>query len=236
MLLSMVAPIGLVLGAPITLALRTLPGPRTPGEVGPRQMLVAVLQSAPVRILTHPLVALALFIGSLYGLYFTSAFPSLMAHHLGHVLMEMHFLAVGCLFFWVLVGVDPTPHQVPPIARIILLFVAMPFHAFFSIAVMSSGTVLAEGYYSALRRPYATDLLADQNLGGGIGWALGELPILLVLGAVFVQWVRADAREAKRFDRAADRAAKRGGEADALAEYNAYLAALAARDARERER
>ena len=222
MLLSMVAPIGLVLGAPVTLALRALPGPRVRGEASPRGMLIATLHSPAVRLITHPLVAFALFVGSLYVLYFTDLFPTLMSHHLGHVAMEFHFLAVGTLFFWVLVGIDPGPRRLPPIARIVLLFAAMPFHAFFSIAVMSGTVLLAPDYYRQLNRPYWTDLLADQHLGGGIGWAMGELPILLVLGAVFVQWARSDAREASRFDRASD---------DELDRYNARLARLEARSA-----
>jgi cytochrome c oxidase assembly factor CtaG len=237
MLLSMVAPIGLVLGAPVTLALRTLPGARVPDELGPRQLLLAVLHSWPVRILTQPLVALALWVGSLYGLYFTPVFPSLMSTHLGHVAMQLHFLAVGSLFFWVLIGVDPNPRRWHPLARMGLLLAAMPFHAFFSVAIMSTSTLLDAPYFRALDRPYSSDLLADQHLGGGIGWALSELPVLLVAAAIFVQWARADHREATRLDRTADRAearvARREGATDAttpdtdeFSRYNAYLAAL----------
>jgi putative copper resistance protein D len=237
MLLSMVAPIGLVLGAPVTLALRALPGPRVPGELGPRQLLLAVLHSRVARVVMHPLVAFALFVGSLYGIYFTSLFATLMSNHLGHVVMEFHFLAVGFLFFFVLVGVDPTPVRLPSIARIGLLFAAMPSHAFFSVAIMGGDTLLAPSYFRSLHRPYSTDLLGDQHLGGGIGWALGEVPVLLVLGAVFIQWARTDAHEAARFDRAADRADRRAvsGETpvdDEFSRYNAYLASLAERDGR----
>lgn len=254
MLLSMVAPIGLVLGAPITLALRTLPGGRTRDEAGPRQLLLAALHSPLVSVLTHPLVALTLWVGSLYALYLTPLFPALMGTHLGHVAMEAHFLAVGGLFFWTLVGVDPAPRRWHPLARIGLLLAAVPFHAFFSIALMSSDRLLAAGYYRALDRPYSTDLLADQRLGGGIGWALSELPILLVVAAIFVQWFRADQREATRLDRSADRAARRAATepsgrpkgrdegrdeagagsheepVDELAAYNARLARLHERD------
>jgi cytochrome c oxidase assembly factor CtaG/putative copper export protein len=237
MLLSMVVPIGLVLGAPVTLALRTLPGPRVPGELGPRQLLLAVLHSRVAKVVLHPLVAFALFVGSLYGIYFTPLFATLMRHHLGHVAMEFHFVVVGFLFFFVLVGIDPAPVKLPSIARIGLLFAAMPFHAFFSVAIMGGDTVLARGYFQSLDRPYSTDLLGDQHLGGGIGWALGELPVLLVLGAVFVQWTRTDARDAARFDRDADRASRRAVSGntpvdDELSRYNAYLASLAERDGR----
>ncbi len=106
---------------------------------------------------------------------------------------------------------------------------------------MGGDTVLARGYFRALDRPYSTDLLGDQHLGGGIGWALGELPALLVLGAIFVQWTRTDANEAARFDRDADRARRRAASDgapvdDELSRYNAYLASLAARDRRPPDR
>jgi cytochrome c oxidase assembly factor CtaG/putative copper export protein len=242
MLLSMVAPIGLVLGAPVTLALRSLPGPRVPGELGLRQMLMKVLQSWPVRVLAHPIVAAVLFVASLYAIYFTGLFSVLMSEHLGHVVMWVHFVGVGCLFFWVLVGVDPTPIRLPPLARIGLLMVIMPFHAFFSVEVMTSSTVVARAYYAALDRPYATDLLADQRLGAGTAWALGEVPILLVMAAVFVQWIRSDARDAARADRDQTRGTRSstgssaGSEADTeLGRYNAYLAQLSQHSNRNHE-
>jgi putative copper resistance protein D len=230
MLLSMVAPIFLVLAAPVTLALRTLPGPRVPGESSPRQMLSAVLHSRFMSVLTHPVVATLLFVGSLYGLYFTGLFGYLMTTHLGHAAMEVHFLLVGSLFFYVLVGVDPSPRRIPPFAALALLLVVMPFHAFFSIAVMSSSTVIGGDFFSRLDRPYQTDLLADQNLGGSISWALGELPIIAVVAAIFVQWWRSDSREARRADRKADRSAGTGD--SELEQYNAYLKRLHAHDTR----
>lgn len=228
MLLSMIVPILLVLGAPITLALRTLPsGP------GPRQWLLAFLHSRPVAVVSNPLVAAAIFVGSFYVLYFTSAFPILMRSHWGHVLMSVHFLLAGSLFFWVLIGVDPGPKRPPYVFRLLLLLVAMPLHAFFSIAVMSASTVLGESFFAALERTYATDLLADQRLGAGVGWAMGEIPIALVLGVLFVQWMRSDEKQARRFDRAAD-LTERGDVRvrDELGDYNAYLASLAERDKR----
>lgn len=222
MVLSMVAPIFLVLAAPVTLALRTLPGPRQPGEVSPRSLLMSFLHSRFARFVTHPLVGPVLFVGSLYALYFSSLFGYLMDSHWGHAAMQLHFIAVGTLFFYVLVGVDPSPRPLPPLVRFGLLLVTIPVHAFFSIAVMSSKTVIAESYWRILDRPFRTDLLADQELGGGISWAMGEIPLVIVLAALFVQWIRSDRRDARRLDRAADR------DDDAeLEAYNAYLRDLA---------
>jgi len=221
MMLSMVAPIFLVLGAPITLALRALPTARRPGENSPRALLMALLHSRFVRLITHPVFAAAMFMGSLYVLYFSGLYETLMTSHSGHVFMELHFLLSGCLFYYVVIGVDPSPRTVPPLVRFGLLMVSIPFHAFFSVAVMSASYVIAEGFYARLDRPYATDLLHDQYIGGGVAWATGEVPLVLVLGAIFVQWVRSDAREARRLDRKADR----DDDAD-LERYNDYLRSL----------
>ncbi|MFD1858525.1 hypothetical protein EHW97_09415 [Aeromicrobium camelliae] len=221
MMLSMIAPIFLVLGAPITLALRTLPGARRPGENSPRALLMAAVHSRLARFFTHPVVAAIIFMGSLYALYFSNLFEVLMRTHSGHVFMEAHFLLAGVLFYYVVIGVDPSPRTVPPLVRFGLLMISIPFHAFFSVAVMSADYVIAERFYTVLDRPYATDLLADQYLGGGIAWATGEVPLVLVMAAIFVQWFRSDAREAKRLDRKADR------DHDAeLEKYNAYLQSL----------
>ncbi len=221
MMLSMIAPIFLVLGAPMTLALRTLPGPRQPGEYSPRKLLHTLLHSPVSRFYTNPIVAAVIFMGTLYAVYFTGLFEAMMRTHSGHAFMEIHFLFSGVLFYYVIVGVDPSPVRLGPLARFGVLMFSIPFHAFFSVALMSSSQVIAESYYRTLDRPYATDLLHDQYVGGGIAWAMGEVPLLLVVAAIFVQWFRSDTREAARSDRAADR------DDDAeLEKYNAYLQAM----------
>ena len=229
MVLGMIAPIGIVLGAPITLALRTLPIGRNEQERGIRGSFIALLHSKLSKIYTHPVVALAIFNGSLFALYFTPLFGNLMQGHSGHFFMSIHFLLSGILFFQVLIGVDPMPRKVLHIVKVIIIFAAMSIHAFFSISVMSASTLLDNGYFALLERPWATDLLADQRAGGAIGWAMGEIPILLALLATFIQWARQDKKEAARIDRAADRAAAMG-EKDDLALYNQYLAELNRRD------
>ena len=232
MVLGMISPIGIVLGAPITLALRTLPLGRNQQESGIRGMFIELLHSKLSKFYTNPVVALAIFDGSLFALYFTPLFGNIMQGHSGHFFMSLHFLLAGFLFFQVLIGIDPLPRKVPHIAKIIVIFAAMSIHAFFSISVMSATTLLDNGYFELLQRPWATDLLADQKLGGSIGWAMGEVPILLALLATFLQWLKADKNEAARIDRAADRAAAMG-EDDDLARYNNYLAQLNKRETSE---
>ena len=229
MVLATLAPIGIVLGAPITLALRTLPIGRTQEERGVRGYAIAILHSRYSSIITHPVSALIIFEASLFALYFTNLFNWLMSYHFGHFFMGFHFLLSGILLFFVIIGVDPTPQKSPFIFRIVILFVAISIHAFFSVALMSSSQLVDGGYFAEIARPWWPDFLADQKMGASIGWAMGEIPILLALIATFLQWIRADERDAVRIERNSNRA-RQFGEPDELDKYNQYLSSLNKRD------
>jgi putative copper resistance protein D len=231
MTLGMIAPIAIVLSAPITLALRTLPQGRNSEERGVRGTLLSALHSRYSSIIVNPVGALVIFDGSLFLLYFTSLFGTLMNTHAGHLFMNIHFLLAGFLFFHVIIGIDPNPKRPPFLVRIVTLLAAMSIHAFFSVALMSSSTLIDSGYFDSLQVPWVGDLLADQNKGGAIGWAMGEIPILIALVATFIMWTRDDAREARRIDRSAERMAAMG-QPDELAQYNNYLQELADRERR----
>jgi putative copper resistance protein D len=222
MILSMLVPILLVLGAPVTLALRALPAAGRARPPGPREWLLTGLHSPLARWLTNPLVTLPLFVGSYYVLYFSGLFAAALPVHAAHVFMNLHFLVTGFLFFWPLIGIDPAPRRLPPAARLGVVFASVPFHAFFGVALMSAGTVIGGGFYRALALPWVTDPLRDQQLGGGLAWASGELPLVLVVIVLLVQWSRQDERSARRDDRRADA----DGDAD-LEAYNAMLRRLA---------
>ncbi|MCX4398249.1 cytochrome c oxidase assembly protein [Streptomyces sp. NBC_00053] len=222
MVISMLSPILLLLGAPVTLALRALPVAGR-GRTGPRELLLKLLHSRYMKIITHPVFTIPLFIASLYGLYFTPVFDFLMGSKTGHIAMMVHFLAVGLVFFWPIMGVDPGPHRPGYVMRMLELFAGMPFHAFFGIALMMATTPMVETY----ENPPASlgiDALSDQGWAGGIAWAFSEIPSVLVLIALVFQWYRSEQRTAKRSDRAADR----DGDQE-LQAYNAYLASLQAR-------
>src|SRR2546421_12598232 len=117
MVLSMVAPIFLALGAPVTLALRTLPR-------GPRRVLLAVVHSRVAGVLAFPLVAFGLFVATPFALYFTGLYRLTLANQFLHELIHLHFVAVGCLFFWPLLGVDPLPGRWPYPGRALLMFLS----------------------------------------------------------------------------------------------------------------
>ncbi|WP_059006891.1 cytochrome c oxidase assembly protein [Streptomyces specialis] len=222
MVISMVSPILLLLGAPVTLLLRALPAAGR-GRRGPRELLVAVLHSRWTRVVTSPLFTITLFVASLYGLYFTPAFDFLMGSRAGHLAMMLHFLAVGLVFFWPIMGVDPGPHRPGYLMRMLELFATMPFHAFFGIALMMGSEPMVETFADPAAS-LSVDAVSDQSAAGGMAWAFSEIPTVVVLLALVIQWYVSEQRTARRLDRVADRDGDRE-----LVAYNAYLASLQSR-------
>ena len=180
MLLTMVAAPLLALGAPITLALRVAKGPT-------RRRMVRVLHSPPLRVVGNPLVAWVLFTLTLYGLYFSPLFDLTLRQPLVHDLVHLHFIAVGLLFWWPLVGLDPSRWRLPHIARLLFVFLMVPFHAFLGVAIMNSGRVLAPALES-FQRSWGPTPLADQQTGGAILWGAGDLIALAAVLGILISW------------------------------------------------
>jgi putative copper resistance protein D len=224
MVLMMGVPMLWVLGAPVTLALRAL-RPRTDGSLGARETLLQLLHSTSARFLGNPITAELLFIASLVIFYYTSLFDIAMFTHVGHVLMIAHFLFVGYLFIWCMIGVDPGAAQPAYPFRVLMLFVMLSVHAFFGVSLMSSGTLLAPNYWHAIGQTNDAALLADQQLGGAIAWGSGDIPSLLLGVALVFAWLRDDQRRARQLDRQAER----DNDAE-LRRYNERLAALTRQD------
>ncbi|QFS90834.1 Cytochrome c oxidase caa3 assembly factor [Mycobacterium sp. THAF192] len=223
MTLNMFVPVLLVLGGPVTLALRALPAHRPDQPPGPREWLLWLVHSKFTSFLAHPITAFVLFVGSLYAVYFTPLFDALARYHWGHEFMSLHFLLVGYLFFWGIIGIDPGPRKLPFLGRLGLLFAVMPFHAFFGIATMTMTEIIGGQFYRSVDLPWLASLADDQNLGGAIAWGSSEVPVVLVVVALVAQWARQDRRTATRSDRHADSSYAD----DELEAYNAMLRELA---------
>jgi len=201
MLLSMLAPLLLALGAPVTLMLRTLPA-------RPRSWLLAVLHSWPAKVLTFAPLTFLLFVISPWALYFTGWYDASLRSDFVHEMMHVHLVLVGSLFFWPLVGTDPVPGRVGYPFRMATVFFTLPFHAFLGVTIMGQQELIGGAWYRSLRADGVTwlpDPAEDQHLAGGILWGAGDLIGLVFLGVLFTQWVRASTREAAREDRRLDR-------------------------------
>src|SRR3989440_12529167 len=138
MVLGMIAPIFLALGAPVTLALRPLPG-------RPRKALVAVLHSRVARLRAFPLVAYGFFVATPFVLYFTGLYRLTLENAALHELVHVHFVAVGCLFFWPLVGLDPLPGRWPYPRPALLMVLSTPVHPGPGLTIMQSRDLIGGG-------------------------------------------------------------------------------------------
>ena len=202
MVLTMLVPLALALGAPVTLALRTLPG-------RPRGWLLAVLHSPVVRALSFPPLTFALFVLSPWALYFTGWYDASLRSTYVHEAMHVHLVLVGALFLWPLVGVDPVPGRVAYPFRMLLLVMTLPFHAFLGVTIMNQEKVIGGSWYAHLPMSWLPDPAEDQHLAGGILWGTGDVVGLVFFVVLFVQWVRSSMREAEREDRRLDRMERR---------------------------
>ncbi len=201
MVLSMLVPLALALGAPVTLALRTLPA-------RPRRGLLVVLHSRAAKVLTFPPLTFTLYVVSPWALYFSGWYEASLNSTYVHETMHLHLVLVGTLFFWPLVGIDPVPGRVAYPFRVLLIVLTLPFHAFLGITILGQESLIAGDWYTSLRdgpmSGWLPDPLDDQHLAGGILWASGDLIGLVFFGVLFTQWVRSSTREAAREDRRLD--------------------------------
>lgn len=200
MVLSMIAPVFLALGAPVTLALRALPpSSRT------RAVLLKMLHSRVAAVVSFPAVAGLLFVATPFALYFTGWYDATLHNDYLHEITHLHFVLVGCLWFWPILGYDPVPGRLAHPFRLLAVFVTLPFHAILGLTIMQSTTVIAADWYDNLGRTWGASPLTDQHTAGGILWGSGDLVGLLVFIVLAAQWAAASMREAEREDRRLDR-------------------------------
>lgn len=157
LLVGMLAPLGLALAAPVTLALRTLKAPAA-------RRVVALLRSRPLHLLGHPVTALALNIGGMYVLYLTPLFALSLHSPVLHLAVMAHFLAAGYLFTWSIAGADRAGRRASWNTRLAVLFVAIATHGMLAKLMYarglpaSTGASLAELQAAAQLMFYGGDL------------------------------------------------------------------------------
>ncbi|MET0479746.1 MAG: cytochrome c oxidase assembly protein [Mycetocola sp.] len=221
--LTMLVPVLLVPGAPVTLAMRAIEK-RDDGSRGAREWILLAVHSKFAGVIANPIVAAALFVGSLWIFYYSPLMRWSMTDHIGHEWMIVHFVLTGYLFVQSLIGVDPVPFRLSYPLRLLLLLATMAAHAFFGLAIMSNVGLFLADWFGAMGRTWGPTPLVDQQTGGGIAWSLGELPTIALAITVAIQWSRSDTKDQKRLDRNADRT----DDAE-LKEYNERLARMSGR-------
>ena len=201
MILSMGVPVFLVLGAPLTLVRKAYPA----GEFNPRLWAESFQRSKFLRAVTFSPVSTIQFLVFFYVMYVIQPFYELMiSEHAGHVIMNAAFLISGYLYFWELIGPDEIQGRPTAKVRLLWLWVSMPFHLFMGVYLMQLGSVMGEEFYRSLELPWNPDLLKVQKDGGGIAWASGSFPLVIVFGELFMRWWREDKAETAASDRRAE--------------------------------
>ena len=214
MILAMVVPILLPLAAPLTLALRVLKPTNDPNVRNLREWIVAIINSKYLKVTSHPIIAFFIFAAGTWALYFSPLLTVLMRSHLGHLFMDAHFVLAGYLFFWLIIGKDPAPRNIPDVLKLGIVFAAAVFHGIFGFITYSSQTSLGGGWFSEIKPSWLENTISDQQLGGGIAWGFGEIPTIIVLLILVYQWASRDEKLAKRVtDKEID-------------DYNEYLKSL----------
>ncbi len=196
-LLLTVVPVLLALGAPLSLLV--LARPRTAAG------LERFLANPLVRLATFPLVGAALVTTVPFAVYYTPVFEATLRSPVVEWAVHLAVLLVGFGFYWTVMSVDRPP-RVHYVALTVVVMVETLFDAVPGIALWLGTTPIAADYYRQVARPWGRSLLSDQQFGGIVLWAIGELVGVPLLILVVIAWMRSDAADAARIDAELDRA------------------------------
>ena len=204
LLLTLIGPPLLLLAGPITLLLQAS-SPRTR-----QRWVLPFLHARVVRVISHPVVAWVLFAVVMWGSHFSPLFDAALENDWAHRLEHALYVTSALLFWWPVVGPDPSPWKLRPPVRVLYVGLQMPQSTFLAVAIFMAATPLYRHYATSLRT-WGPTPLADQQLAGGIMWVGGNL-VFMVLVMLFVWvWMQDDERRAVGEDRRleAERAAIR---------------------------
>jgi cytochrome c oxidase assembly factor CtaG len=193
LLLAMVAPPLLALGAPVTLLLRVV-SPRARHRV-----VLPVLHSRLVRVIASPLVAWPLFAIVMWLTHFSALYNAALEDQTLHVAEHVVYLISGLLFWWPVVAADPIPHRLGYGARLAYVGLQMPVNAAVGLAIYFAPAVLYQ-HYATMARSWGPSALTDQQIGGLVMWGAGDLLLLAAVPAIVAAWMRADERRSRRAD------------------------------------
>ena len=193
LIMNVAAPL-LLLGTPITLLLRSVSSKTR------REIIIPFLHSGPIRVITFPAIAWLAFAATMWGSHYSPLFNAALEHSWLHSLEHMLYVTVALMFWWQVIGVDPTPWRMPHPVRVLYVFLQMPQNTFLALSIYDTNRVLYSHYETTLRT-WGPTPLADQQLAGISMWILGDMMFLGAVAILVAAWVRHEEREGKRQDR-----------------------------------
>lgn len=183
LLLVMVVPTLLVLGRPLTV-LRAAVGPRAD----------SVLHSAPLSLLTRPLVALVVYGAVIVGTHLTGFMDQMMGSVVVSGVEEVLYLGAGWLLMVVLIGGEPLRRTAPAGTRLFLSVVAMVPDTIVGIVLLQSGSTLFPAM-AVMQPAWGPGPVRDVQIGGALMWAVGDLLMMLVSVGLVAALIRDPARD-----------------------------------------
>lgn len=213
LLLMVVAPALLALGAPSTLLLQT-------SRRSVKERWLHILRSEWFAALSHPVTTFALYFGVMFAFFLTSAIAYAMEHMAVMDVANLIFLLGGTLYWWPMIGIDPIIHwKMTHGMRLLSVLIGSGVEAFLGVAILADSKTAAPMY-----------TLASTHAGGALLWVSTEFASLAAFVPIYIQWMRSDDREAAREDaRGRKRLARPGRPVSAATATSAWEAAFAAK-------
>lgn len=193
MLLLLVAPLLLLAGRPVILALRALPPRR-------RRTLAAVLYR--LASVTRPAVGLATFSAIVVGTHLPAFYDATLRHPAMHDSEHALYLVAGLLLWWPLLDADPVPaHRLSGLGRLVYLLATMPAMAIVG-AYLNRHLTLVYPPYGPPGRALGVSAVVDQQQAGAIMWVAGSAILIgvglwVAIAALVAEERRQQAREAR---------------------------------------
>jgi putative copper resistance protein D len=187
LLLMNFAPILYALSAPVTLALQS-------SDRGTQKRLLKIVHHPVVEFVTNPVFVVLVTYGTMIAYFLTPFYNFSLEHPVVHELTHLHFLVSGCLFWWLVVGRDPSRWRLSYPVKLGILAIGIPVTAVLGVSLTGARDSIAPLFHTA----------ADTQRGGSILWVVGELTTLIAMGLIVYQWMKFEEREAVRADRLLD--------------------------------
>lgn len=195
--LLMVVPLLLAMGAPVTVLVEGFGGRH-------RERMLAALRGRVSKVLMFPLVSTVLLIVPPWLLYFTSWYRLSLTTDTYNVLFHVAFVAFGLAYFWPRLQLDPVGRHYHPMIGVVITVAEVIFDAALGFVLVFGSHLLVPDYWAALNRPWGMSAQLDQSWGGAVLWGLGDIAGLPFMVALIVRVIREERVRTVEVDRELD--------------------------------
>jgi putative membrane protein len=162
--------------------------------------------------LTRPVVALPLFMGTMWLWHIPIAYQLALRNPYVHFAEHLSMFATAAFFWWPIIGPAPVRTRLNYPQRLIYMLLAVTPTAALAAMITLTGHVLYEDYAAAPRH-FGMTAIEDQVMAGLIMWIPGNAVYLGTLTALFFSWAEKEREQSTAEDVAHYRRMKRARDA-----------------------